>query len=124
MVFQDGKLLFLRGKGYPELWTPGGKCEGGESDLECLRRELMEELGVVIKDASFFKEYPGFSFYNPEQSLVQRVYIVSIEGKPKPSAEIESFVWLSKEDVASGKYPVITDIREKFIPDLIESGIW
>jgi len=33
-----------------------------------------------------------------------RVYIVTISGKIKPDAEIEDFVWMTKEDFESKKY--------------------
>jgi len=49
----DGCLLIAQRK--PEamlggLWEfPGGKCQPGESLLDCLRREIREELGVEIE---------------------------------------------------------------------------
>ncbi len=124
IIIQGGKILMLKGKGYKELWTPGGKLEEGESDEECLRRELKEEIGVNLVNSNFFGEYPGKSFYNPEVIRNQRVYIVNIEGEVKPDAEIESFVWFSKEDFKMKKYPMITITEEQIIPDLIKAKIW
>ena len=52
---QDGKVLISQrqaGKPGAGLWEfPGGKLEPGETPEEALRRELEEELGVVISDA-------------------------------------------------------------------------
>jgi len=73
IVIQDGKILMLKGKGYKELWTPGGKIEEGESDKDCLKRELKEEIGVNLIDSRLFGEYPRMSFYNPELVYNQRV---------------------------------------------------
>jgi 8-oxo-dGTP diphosphatase len=57
----DGSFLLSsrpEGKPYPGYWEfPGGKIEPGESVLQALKRELMEELNVAITDAT-----PWFSF--------------------------------------------------------------
>jgi 8-oxo-dGTP diphosphatase len=124
MVIKDEKLLLLKGKGYKELWTPGGKVDNNETDEGCLKRELREEMGVEITDMKFYKEYSTISFYNPSIPMKERVYIVLIRGKIEPSAEIESFVWFSKDDFYSKKYPMITHTEKELIPDLIRDNIW
>lgn len=124
ILIQDNKILMLTGRGCKELWTPGGKIEEGESDEECLKRELKEEIGVNLITSTFFGEYTGKHFYRPDLISKNRVYIVTIEGKVKPDMEIESFVWFSKEDFETKKYPMITITEEQIIPDLIKAKIW
>jgi 8-oxo-dGTP pyrophosphatase MutT (NUDIX family) len=124
IIIRDGKLLMLLGKDHKELWTPGGKIELGESDESCLKRELKEEMGVELLSCKFFKEYSNPSFYHPERTTIERVYIAEIDGEIKPDEEIESFVWFSKEDFENKKYPMITNTEEVLIPDLIKSKIW
>ena len=123
IIIQDGKLLMLRGQ-KPELWTPGGKLEVGESDEECLKRELKEEIGVELVRASFFREYIAPGFYNPSVLVTQRVYITEVSGAIMPSAEINDYVWFTKEDFKNRSYPMITTIEKRVIPDLISKGVW
>ena len=52
------------------------------------------------------------------------MYISKIEGEIKPDAEIEKFVWFTKDDFLNKKYPMITHIEKELIPDLINEGIW
>ncbi|MGB3289160.1 MAG: Nudix family hydrolase [Burkholderiaceae bacterium] len=62
----DGQLLLAQrpeGKPWSGWWElPGGKIEAGESTLEALARELDEELGIQVTDASpwvtYIHEYP------------------------------------------------------------------
>ena len=44
-VFKDKKMLQVRSKKHPEVFfTLGGKIEEGETDIECLKREINEEI--------------------------------------------------------------------------------
>lgn len=51
---KDGDILIgqhpnLERKPYPGYWDlPGGKLEDGETPEECIKREINEELGVVV----------------------------------------------------------------------------
>lgn len=66
---RDGRFLICQrppNKRHGGLWEfPGGKCEGGETDLDAARRELREELGVAVVTvgrALFTASDPGSSF--------------------------------------------------------------
>ena len=124
IIINKGKLLMLKGRGYDELWTPGGKIEPGETEEDCLKREVAEEIGVKIKDFNFFKEYSGKSFYQPSRITKQKIYIVSISGEIKPDKEIESYIWLTREDFDKKRFSMIPITEKKIIPDLIEQGIF
>jgi len=126
IIIQDEKLLMVKGKGYSELWTPGGTLEGGENDEECLRRELKEETNGNLLSAKFFREYNGHSFYHPEKKLIERVYVSMMDGeiKPDPNSEIESIIWFTKNDFKNKKFPMITHTETELIPDIIKAGIW
>lgn len=62
----DGRFLLTsrpEGKVYAGYWEfPGGKLEAGETVEDALRRELQEELGIVIGAAQIWKtqmvDYP------------------------------------------------------------------
>ena len=58
IVERDGRILIARRKKDDPLknkWEfPGGKLESHESPEECLKRELMEELGIEIEVGDFF----------------------------------------------------------------------
>ena len=75
---------------------PGGKRDGGESDIAALTREIDEELGCRVTadtaralgvfDADAANE-PGFHFR-------ASVYAVVVEGVVKPLAEIDEIPWV------------------------------
>ena len=49
IVFRDESILLMQNVNGPHIF-PGGRVEAGESHLDALRRELVEEAGVEITD--------------------------------------------------------------------------
>ena len=85
-VIEDKKILLVKKK---ETWIlPGGKPEKRESDLECLCREISEELsGSQLKPISFYGVFEGTSPHKKDIVNIY-VYFATITGNLKPSREI------------------------------------
>lgn len=66
LIAPDGAFLLTsrpEGKAYAGYWEfPGGKLESGESVVDALRRELVEEIGVTVAAAVLWRtqvvDYP------------------------------------------------------------------
>ena len=95
IIIREGNYLLVRKK--RTYLFPGGKPEGTESDEECLRREIAEELsGTQIANIKPYKHFEGIS---PHKGDVVRVeyYFADIVGKVgKPSAEISGAIWADR----------------------------
>lgn len=123
IIIKQGKILMLIGRGYKELWTPGGKIKEGESDEECLKRELQEEIGAKLVSMKYFGEYSGQSPYH-HRITRNKVYLAEIDGEIHPGHEIESFIWYNRDDFENNQYPMIPLDKERLIPDLIKNDLF
>lgn len=93
LVIENQSILLVRKNG---VWIlPGGKPKGNESDLECLSREVSEELsGLQLNNFSFYDEILGISPHSKSQ-VAARLYFAERVGNYKkipyliPSAEID-----------------------------------
>ncbi|VVB74308.1 NUDIX domain protein [uncultured archaeon] len=125
IIIQNKSLLLVKGADkYKEYWTPGGKVKEGESDLDCLQRELSEEINVKVVSSKFFGEYVSPSAYDAGVIYRSRAYLAEIEGKIVPGNEIKGFVWMSRKEFDSNKYPLIPATRDRLVPDLIKKGLF
>lgn len=101
---------------------PGGQVEDGESDEECLVREIREELAVEVDENSGLKylgEYIDVAAGLPGKYVSIKLYEGKIVGEPKPSQEIIRLHWIGKE----GSPRLSPIIRNKILPDLIARGM-
>lgn len=90
----DGRVLFAQrppGKVYAGYWEfPGGKIEPGESSLNALKRELDEELGIRVTQAT---EWLAQRHVYPHAHVELRFFIITEwEGEPD-SREGQAFAW-------------------------------
>src|SRR5437763_247462 len=79
-------LVVAKGADKPYL-MPGGQIEAGETDLECLHREIREELACDIDETSlqYISEYSDVSATHPDRDVNIRLYLGELVGEPVPS---------------------------------------
>jgi 8-oxo-dGTP diphosphatase len=122
IIISERKMMIVRPKERPYFLSPGGKYEGSETAEECLRRELREELSVKMKSFKPYKTYDIGKAATSNLPLKLELYLVEIDGIPKPSSEIEIIAWISKEDFMAKKYSLAPSF-DKVIPELIKEGL-
>ena len=90
------------GKVCAGLWEfPGGKIESGESQLQALKREIQEELNLVVEQASFL-----FTHVNtfPDRIVDLHVWKVSAWSGDVKGMENQAYDWLTLEQIDKIKF--------------------
>ena len=99
VIFDGTKILATRrGSGnMAGQWEfPGGKIEPGETHQEALKREIMEELGIIISPDSFLLT---IEYDYPEFHLVMHCYKCTILfGAPRLLMH-SSAMWISPQEL-------------------------
>lgn len=98
LIAQRAKKDSLYGK-----WEfPGGKMEQGETEQECLKRELYEEFGIDAKIGEYFYTVP---FEHKNQSMEMLVFFVHFFSGEIILHEHNQIKWVKKEDLLLYDFP-------------------
>lgn len=90
-VFKAKKLLQVRTKKQNLVFfTLGGKIEERETEIECIKREVKEEIGCEIDETSlkFLHEFEDVAHDKGGDLVNIKMYEGKLIGDPKPSSEI------------------------------------
>ena len=123
LTLRGGKILLCRKRhATSSLILPGGCKEPGESALDCLAREVREELGdVQVSEREFIGVYSDRAAGSDALKTVQiELYRAELIGEPVARSEIAELVWFGVEDDLARLAP---SIRNKILPDLVKRGI-
>ncbi len=101
----------------PLKWEfPGGKIDEGESPEECLRRELIEELGIEV---AAVQSMPQTTHHYQSFSVTLHPFICEITSGEINLHEHRAMVWLAVEELhkldwAEADWPVLRKYQKKF----------
>lgn len=91
VVIVNSKNELLLGYGSKNYQLIGGHVEDGETSLECLHREILEEAGIDI-DTNDLKSFIRITYYNKDypnnsdnSKYIANYYIVNTDVKPNLS---------------------------------------
>ena len=115
-IIRNGAILLVKKR---NTWIlPGGKPEKEESDIDCLIREITKEEipGTKLTNSRFYREFKGKTPHRGD-ILSAKVYLVKIQGKIKPDAEITDVKWIKNPQNYN-----LSEITEKIIKDLQKKG--
>ena len=120
LIRSNGDFLMTTrpaGKAYAGYWEfPGGKLEANETVVEALRRELIEEIGVVIEDVRIWRS----SVVDYPHALVRLTFCkVSTWTGQLHMRESQQFAWQSLPvqvaPVLAGTIPVLQWLENEVI---------
>ena len=111
---QVGAALIIKGEHYliarrkrhvhlGGLWEfPGGKCEDGEELEECVRREVLEELGLEVTQPVFLMAH--IYEYNEKTVNLNFFQCSILQGEPK-ALDCADFRWVKPEEFCEYEFP-------------------
>ncbi|OGM92713.1 hypothetical protein A2372_00760 [Candidatus Wolfebacteria bacterium RIFOXYB1_FULL_54_12] len=110
LAIRDNEILLVKKN---ETWIlPGGKPMEGESEMDCLQREIKEELPLVeVSNIRYFNDFVGITPHKGDM-LRAKVYWGDVKGEIKPNAEINSAQWVKREKME--EY-ALSDITQKIV---------
>ena len=115
VIIEHNKLLLVKKRDTYIL--PGGKPEEGERDVDCLGREIGEELsGTQIKVGEFYDYFRGKAPHKGD-IIENLVYFAEIGGRlGDASREVSDAIWVD----SSRRLRLISEITRKVFIQLIK----
>jgi mutator protein MutT len=118
VIERDGTYLVTRrqrGVHLEGFWEfPGGKRDPGESLDECLRRELVEELGA---DAEIGAELLAVTHAYPDRHVELHFIACTLIGTPSPLLGQE-MRWVPRAELRSLKFPPADEQLIRLLADV------
>lgn len=102
LIHRDDRLLAVRRSAtmsQPGKWEfPGGKVQAGESDQDCLRRELAEELGLEVR---ILRQMTAVLHHYPDKSIELVPFVCQWTGGTLHLYEHDAWGWFGPDELSA-----------------------
>lgn len=147
IIFKDNKLLMVYCEYFNDYSFSGGGLEKDEDKIVCLKRELEEELGVIVDNVKPFCELTEktMSMYYYMHNFVQKNYFFTCDVVEEVESKLEDYEkeygfqksWISIDDAILHNSKVLqmvekyknkyilkleNNIKESDLPDIKRFG--
>ena len=106
LVFRKGRLLItqrLAGGHLAGLWEfPGGKREADEGMLDCLQRELAEELGITVAVGQCVET---LTHSYPEKTVRLEFYLCELTDGDPIGLDGQELAWVTVDGLDAYEFP-------------------
>lgn len=122
IVIKDNKFLMVRKVG-KDIWTSlGGRIEEGETEEECLLREIKEEFNCEAEIVKKLGDFEDKAVFN-DAIIRLSAYLVNLNGYIQLiDAELEEYKFIERNYKKQGiKLP--PSIENQILPFCIKEGI-
>ena len=122
ICLKDKKLLIVHKKIIDMYISPGGKIKDKESDYNCLKREINEELNCNIQNIKYWDIFKD-KIYETNEPLELICYFWDLYGKIKlnPNDNIDGYLWINRNYDKSLKLANL--LKHKIIPNLMDKEL-
>jgi 8-oxo-dGTP diphosphatase len=117
LVRSDGKVLITRDSRDGDTWEiPGGRMNVGEQPTEGLRRELKEELGIVVAHCTIFA---SDTVWHEGETMLLVTYVGLFDGEQLKlnvnPAEVTELAWVNAAELTKYQlFPFLETLLVKY----------
>jgi len=122
IIRKDGKILLIKNSYDRLLYLPGGGVRKSETAEKAIRREIMEETGVMISKCHLIGKYTSTREY--KKDFISLFYVDAFKaGERSKSMEIDTAVFYTVDKLPDNVSQA-TLRRINANPQKIEKGEW
>ena len=112
----DGRTLLVRKRGSSTFMQAGGKIERGESAVDALSRELLEEVGLELDlgATEYLGSFRADAANEPDTVIRAEVFALTTTADLVASDEIEELLWIDTDEPTGVQLAPLT--RDTILP--------
>lgn len=118
-IINDNSILMTqrsKNKSHPGMWeVPGGCCQSGESSVDTVNREMLEEIGVIFKEEDY--KLIGTELYKKQfVDIYFSNKSINLKDITLQDEEVESVKFVSKNEFIKMKnnYEIVPSVLERY----------